>query len=374
MNMFLKSPQGVSERLKEGEDYVVVKGEAGFEYKYVNLANEKYVKRQGIVEVEPLRYHKGIGGVPKHENYAVIKRYRDRRTKLLWGIPSEWDDSKKEMKHENIVLEGKMMFDLSIEDDAIKFAIIANSPYIEGSPNADGRPTFKVVDKQVKAESNIDRRSLRRKAEDIIASLKETELIEMARNFGINVAANASLAMLTDQMFAKMEENPRGFLDIWNNPERPYISIFHLALSKGIITENRATSTFMFGGQTLGHSKEMAIKYLVDNNSTATSIKMMCEQQDAETAKSMSFVKRDDSQDEIARLRAELEELKKSKGVFAFDTTAEGHKQEVTDKNEVDEEMIALKAEAKDLKITGWAVLKKDKLKEKIEEAKSKQE
>lgn len=373
MNMFLKSPQGVSERLKEGEDYVVVKGEAGFEYKYVNLANDKYVKRQGIVEVEPLRYHKGIGGVPKHENYAVIKRYRDRRTKLLWGIPLEWSESEKVMKHQNIVLEGKMMFDLSIEEDAIKFAIIANSPYIEGSPNADGRPTFKIVDKQVKAESNIDRRSLRRKAEDIIASLKESELIEMARNFGINVAANASLAMLTDQMFVKMEENPRAFLDVWNNPERPYISIFHLALSKGIITENRATSTFMFGGQTLGHSKEMAIKYLVDNNSTATSIKMMCEQQDIETAKSMGFVKRDDSQDEIERLRAKVAELEKSKGVVSVDTITEGEIVEPKNNPEIDEEYLALKEEAKALKITGYAVLKKDKLKEKIAEAKSKQ-
>jgi hypothetical protein len=372
MNQPFRASQVVSEMLTEAKgkegDYIVWKGAEGSEYKYVNLYNDKYCKRSGIVEVEPMRYNKGIGGVNKHDNYARIKRYRDKKTKLLWGLPLEYNDTMKSITHEEIIMEGKMMFDLSIEEDAFKFAIIKNSPYVEGSPNSDGRPTFKIVDKEVKAETNINKRVLRQRAENIIAKLKYDELVEMARNFGVNVEANRSLAMLTEEVYRVAEADPRMFLEVWENPQREYISIFHRALAKGVIKQDRIASSFMFNAYTLGQSKEMAIKNLVDNHGITTAIKLICDEQDNGTLESMSFVK-PDVNEEMEKLKAELAELRAKQTIKADVTSEDSTSYEKI----VDTEFEALKAEAKELKIPGWAVTPKDKLKDKVEAFKNKE-
>lgn len=360
MNPFLSKPSGVSEMLKEGVDYIVIKGDGDYEYKYVNLGhNSPYVQRTGVVEIEPLRVNKGVNGVSKHDNYVPVKRYRDKKTKLFWGIPLGYNSQTKSIDHQLIAIEGKMMFDLSIEEDAIKFAIIKNSPFVEGSPNSDGRPVYKIKDKEVEASEDIDKRTLRRKAEDIVESLNEEGLFEMARNMAINVEANRSLKRLTNELYRVVDLDPKKFLDIYNNPQRVYISLFHKALSLGIITENRANGTFMFRAIPLGYSKEAAIKHLVDNNNTATAVKLNIDELEAGTLVSMGFAKQvtgeiDEEKEALKRRIAELEA------------------KNVVKEPESEEDLTALKEKAKALKIKGYELMKKETLVKKIEEAEGK--
>lgn len=367
MNPFLTKPQGVSEMLTEGKDYIVYKGDGDFEYKYVNLGhNSPYVQRTGVVEIEPLRTNKGVGGVSKHDNYIPIKRYRDKKTKLLWGIPLGYNSQKKDIDHQLIAIEGKMMFDLSIEEDAIKFAIIKNSPFIEGSPNADGRPVYKIKDKEVEASNDIDKRTLRRKAEDIVESLREEGLFEMARNLGINVEANKSITRLTNELYRVIDLNPRNFLDIYNNPQRVYISLFHKAVSLGIIIENRANGTFMFRAIPLGYSKDAAIKHLVDNNNTATAVKLNIDEIESGTLSSMGFTKQTTGvvDEEKEAMKKELEQLRALKAKQA-DLETKGSADV-----ESNSELETLKLKAKELGVKGWQFAKDvDALKKKIEEA-----
>lgn len=361
MNPFLTKPSGVSEMLTEGKDYIVIKGDGDFEYKYVNLGhNSPYIQRTGVVEIEPLKTNRGINGVNKHDNYIPIKRFKDKKTKLFWGIPLGYNSQTKDIDHELIAIEGKMIFDLSIENDAIKFAIIKNSPFIEGSPNADGRPVYKIKDKEIEASSDIDKRSLRRKAEDIVESLREDGLFEMARNMGINIEANKSITRLTNELYRVIDLNPRSFLDIYNNPQRVYISLFHKALSLGIIIENRTNGTFMFRAIPLGYSKEAAIKHLVDNNNTATAVKLNIDEIEAGTLASMSFTKQatgelDEEKEALKKRIAELE----ARSVSPVDESEH-------------EDLASLKEKAKELKIKGYELMKKETIIKKIEETESK--
>jgi len=74
MNVFnLTANDNVSEMLKEGVDYIIVKDGNGAETKIVNLANEKYCPRKGFIEIEAMRKSN------KHENVKMIRKIRDKK-------------------------------------------------------------------------------------------------------------------------------------------------------------------------------------------------------------------------------------------------------------------------------------------------------
>ena len=376
MNVFnLTANDNVSETLREGTDYIIVKDGNGAETKIVNLANEKYCPRKGFIEIEAMRKSN------KHENVKMIRKIRDKKTNLFYGIPTGINTETKELQFKAIWIDNKMLFDLSIPDQAMACAIILNSQYIEGSPNQQGRSLWKVIDKEVIAHKEINKRTLRRQAEVIIESLSGSALEEAAINLGINVDANRSVFMLTNEIYRVMELDPKKFIELHNNPEREYISVFNKAVAKGFIVNDVLTGNYIYGNIPLGHNKEMAIKFLVDNTGMATTLNAKCDMQDAESRKSME-IKQESAQSqskeaEMQKKIMELEaELAKNKKVEEFKDPFASMESVVSEETKKDsaEVMADLKARAKELGIKGFALphMTEAKLVAAIEEAESK--
>jgi hypothetical protein len=376
MNVFnLTANDNVSEMLKEGVDYIIVKDGNGAETKIVNLANEKYCPRKGFIEIEAMRKSN------KHENVKMIRKIRDKKTNLFYGIPTGINSETKELQFKAIWIDNKMLFDLSIPDQAMACAIILNSQYIEGSPNQQGRSLWKVIDKEVIAHKEINKRTLRRQAEVIIESLSGSALEEAAINLGINVDANRSVFMMTNEIYRVMELDPKKFIELHNNPEREYISVFNKAVAKGFIVNDVLTGNYIYGNIPLGHNKEMAIKFLVDNTGMATTLNAKCDMQDAESRKSME-IKQESAQSqskeaEMQKKIMELEaELAKNKKVEEFKDPFASMESVVSEETKKDstEVMADLKARAKELGIKGFALphMTEAKLVAAIEEAESK--
>lgn len=376
MNVFnLTANDNVSETLREGTDYIIVKDGNGAETKIVNLANEKYCPRKGFIEIEAMRKSN------KHENVKMIRKIRDKKTNLFYGIPTGINTETKELQFKAIWIDNKMLFDLSIPDQAMACAIILNSQYIEGSPNQQGRSLWKVIDKEVIAHKEINKRTLRRQAEVIIESLSGSALEEAAINLGINVDANRSVFMMTNEIYRVMELDPKKFIELHNNPEREYISVFNKAVAKGFIVNDVLTGNYIYGNIPLGHNKEMAIKFLVDNTGMATTLNAKCDMQDAESRKSME-IKQESAQSqskeaEMQKKIMELEaELAKNKKVEEFKDPFASMESVVSEETKKDsaEVMADLKARAKELGIKGFALphMTEAKLVAAIEEAESK--
>jgi hypothetical protein len=376
MNVFnLTANNNVSEMLKEGVDYIIVKDGNGAETKIVNLANEKYCPRKGFIEIEAMRKSN------KHENVKMIRKIRDKKTNLFYGIPTGINTETKELQFKAIWIDNKMLFDLSIPDQAMACAIILNSQYIEGSPNQQGRSLWKVIDKEVLAHKEINKRTLRRQAEVIIESLSGSALEEAAINLGINVDANRSVFMMTNEIYRVMELDPKKFIELHNNPEREYISVFNKAVAKGFIINDVVTGNYIYGNIPLGHNKEMAIKFLVDNTGMATTLNAKCDMQDAESRKSMEVqqdtVQSQSKEAEMQKKIMELEaELAKNKPVEEFKSPFASMESAVSEETKKDsaEVMADLKARAKELGIKGFALphMTEAKLVAAIEEAESK--
>jgi hypothetical protein len=376
MNVFnLTANNNVSEMLKEGVDYIIVKDGNGAETKIVNLANEKYCPRKGFIEIEAMRKSN------KHENVKMIRKIRDKKTNLFYGIPTGINTETKELQFKAIWIDNKMLFDLSIPDQAMACAIILNSQYIEGSPNQQGRSLWKVIDKEVLAHKEINKRTLRRQAEAIIESLSGGALEEAAINLGINVDANRSVFMMTNEIYRVMELDPKKFIELHNNPEREYISVFNKAVAKGFIINDVVTGNYIYGNIPLGHNKEMAIKFLVDNTGMATTLNAKCDMQDAESRKSMEvqqeMAQSQSKEAEMQKKIMELEaELAKNKPVEEFKSPFASMETVVSEEIKKDsaEVMADLKARAKELGIKGFGLphMTEAKLVAAIEEAESK--
>jgi len=359
MNVFnLTSSQNVSEMLKENEDYVVVKDGNGAETKIVNLSNPNICLRKGFIEIECMKRSN------KHENVKMVRVITDRKTNLRIGVPLSINSETKELSWKAFWIDDRMSFDLSIPEQAIAWHVIKNSPYVEGSPNQQGKSLWRVIDREVNAHKDIDKRTLRRKAEDIIESLKGNALLETAINLGINVEANKSVFMLTNEVYRVMELDPKRFIDLHNDPKREFISVFKRGLAKGKINLDNVTGSYIYGNMPMGHNEEMAVQFLINNTGIATTITAKCNQEDAESQKAMEVVapkvestsKEADLQRKIMELEAQLAKNKPvEEFVPPFAMSNESEAKDVS-------EMESLKARAKELKIKGFALMSEQKL------------
>lgn len=345
MNPFTQA--GEMPELIEGQHYEIVKDGTGYGYKYAILDHEMWAPKEGIVEIRRLKNNLTLAGTPKNDDEVIIKRYMDRPTGLLIGLHTGVNDRTKTINHNYVKLEGSMMFDLSIPADRRLYIIAMRSPMVEGSPNQSGKPVYKLYDRQILASKNVDKRKLRQKAEAIIESLKEKELEEMARNIGVNPDANRNLNMLLDEVYRMAEADPRKFLEIYENPNREYITIFHRARAKAIITLDFASNTFMYGGIVLGHSQDAAINFLTESQGIASAMKIQCDDIDKGTKQSMSFVKSEEN--ELEKLRAEIAALRENQNTNSAVISEETKAESINT-------MESLKARAKELGIKGFAL------------------
>ncbi len=374
LEVFNTTPnQSVARGLVEGVDYKVVLDGNGFGTKIVNLDHSKWCPTEGIIELEAMRISN------KHDNNRVIRKTKDRKTGLFWGIPYDISEETKQLKWMSFTLENKKILDLSVPEQRREWLILKNSTLVEGSHNLFGNPYYKVIDKEKKATENVNRRLIRQKAELIVSKLSGKALEEAAVNLGVNLEANKNLAMLTDEVYRKMEENPTEFVAMMESPERPYISIFNRGMAMGVIVYDNLYRTHKYGGLDMGYTKEQAIKYLIDNNGISTAIDNRCNSQEAESIESMRMRLEEDNMpneyDETLELRKKLAEAEAKLAEaglvkeIKFEAPFVDKAEPLTDTTN---ELEALKARAKASGVKGYNMMKEETLLAKIAEAEGK--
>lgn len=377
------SPEFASEMLqgeaKLGVDYLSVKDKNGYEYFYVN-PRSRHFKREGIVEIEAMRKSN------RHGNIKQFRCIKDRSNGILngliWGVPQGLKQETGEIIWKAFQIEDKMTFDLSIPSQAEAWGIIKNSPFIEGSPNQFGKSVYRVIDKEKIAAKAISTRELRHKAEDIIFGLTTTQLMEAALNLGVNVQANWKTDMLKDEVCRKSEENPRAFLDMWNDPQREFTSVFNRALSMAIITHNISTQEYVYGAMPIGGTKDLAIQFLANNTNIAAAISARCNNLEEQTKKSM--LRQAQGKPETTKFSGNTEP--KEESVEELEARIAALKAKSAPKKEVlfnpeetgfssaDDDLKAYREKAKKLGIKGFALMSQEKLIEKIAEVESLEE
>ncbi len=348
--------------------FKVLKDGNGVEIKVINLDNPAVCKRQGLVEVVPLRERKNSNGVVIYPSRATFKRFIDRETKCSVGIIEGIDPKTKEFKYKSIAIEGRRIYDLSDINDAQELACIKVSPYLEGSPNQDrsSPPMFKIYDKEKQAHENLAKVKTRRKAEHAADGLTGDLLDDMLKACGIGTIGMSEVSKQY-AIIKYAEDHPTEFLKHFESPTRAEAFLLKQAIEFDVVKQNPDVG-FLYRTTVLGLNEQFAIEYLVGNPNISTAIQALVDMKKDETLKSNKVETVADpeaelksAQDEVARLKAQL-----AKQVNANAEAELGHSLDL------DQEFEDLKVRAKDLKIKSWHVKGKDVLKKEVEELEAK--
>lgn len=374
---------------KEGVDFVIVRDGNGGEIKLLNLENDDLAPREGIVELVPLKYAKGVNGKLRHENQATFSVIRDKRTGWLIGIPlAGYQGANKEIKFEKIVITGSEFLDLSIPKQRLKWICIKNSPFLKGSPNFlhSSKTVYEAVDRERQSvEFFVDRKN-KRKAVDIAENLHGPELIDMAIALGLD--PNSMSTIQLEMAVIKYAENPEKvngkngaerFLEIYNSDTRLELIILNRGIKTGVVSLTRIDG-YTYNGVSMGFSEFEAVQFLKKNPQLLNSIDLRSKNVDDSSTKVADStpkpVVKDEKDIELERLKRELAEARamaaKSNSIAAEAVASK-------DIEEIDPELAELLKEAKQLSIKAYHLIgkndedgiRKEKLRKKIQEAKS---
>lgn len=341
--------------------YVTVNDGYGVPVKHLNFDNEEVCKKKGIIHLVPMRISK------KHENRLSFRNYRDRKTEIVYGIPMYIDPETKRWVYEKITLVDLETLDLSIPHDAKKWAVIKNSPFLEGSPNLRDRPKYKIEDKERESEIYLSKRAIKRKAETIAEGLYGAELNDMARNLGIN-PDHMSVVMLQAAVVKYAENNAERFMDVWDSPTRHELTVLKRAMAMGVVTQDPING-ITYQSIPLGINEPAAVRYLKENISTLQGIEFITKSKEEETGVAMSGTKapaiNDEKDVEIAKLKAELAKQAELNAKLADKRIKESVENDVN----LSKEIALLRDRARELNIKGFALMNKETLEARIAEA-----
>lgn len=354
-----------AEAAKEGVEYVILKDGNGTENKLLNLDHIMYAPKEGIVELEPTKVSKYIGGADRNMADVTLKVIRDKNTGYLIGIPLTVDPKTKNIIWERINLKGREVFDLSIPDQRMKWICIKNSYFYINSPNLHKgcRLVYRANDKEESNKIYELTRRIRRKATDIADTLEGEELEEMAMMIGLDPNLMSKASLFTE--VSKFVENPNRmeggktgaeiFMELYDSPTRIELSILKRGLATGIL-ESTYDKGIIYRGTTLGFNESEVIKYLHDHPNTKTSIDLQSKSSQEGTQQSMRKAPEQMSEADakIARLEKQLaekdNELKKEREI-KLDALSDA------DIEEINPEYAGLLEEAKRLGIRGAHLL-----------------
>ncbi|MFA7287648.1 MAG: hypothetical protein WC055_02095 [Melioribacteraceae bacterium] len=370
---------------KEGVEYITVTDGNGGDIKIMNIENEMYAPREGIIEIIPLKIAKGMGNAIRHQNEVTFRCVRDKATGWLIGIPMPGYRGKdKSIEFERFIIRGAEFLDLSIPKERLKWICIKYGPFLKGSPNfqTQSKTVYEAVDKEKQATEFFKNRKSKRKAGEIAESLHGEELLGMAMALGIDPKLYSTTQLEMEVIkFAENPEKVNGktgaerFLDVYNSDSKVELITLKRGLSTGILTEN-LNAGINFNGLTLGHSEQEAVGYLKAHPSTLTSIDIQSRKiQDSSTQAfdTKPPVIKDEKDAIIERQRKEMEEMKAR--LAQVNEEALEAKSDAIIANE-DPELAELISEAKRLLIKSPHLIgrndtmdvRKQKLKEKIAE------
>lgn len=335
----------------------------GTKVRHLNFDNPEVCKRTGIIQLVPLKLS------TRHQCRVGFRMIRDRKNNAVIGIPLYIDPETKRWVYEKINLVDVESFDLTDEEQAKRWAVIRLSTFLEGSPNLSDKPIYKVVDKDREAELYISKRTIKRKAETIAEGLFGMNLIDMARNIGIDPASNSPVT-LHAAVIRFAENKPEEFMRIWDSPLRHELTILKRAMSLAIITSDPMIG-INYNGIQLGINEPAAVQFLKDNPNILYTIENLTKVKEEESIKSMADntapAPKDEKDVMIEALKKELEKQQAANKQMA----AKALEKELGGIPSIDdEELVALKEEAKQLGIKGYALAGKETLRKKINEIK----
>lgn len=398
-----KTIQSGDVSLQEGEEYILFKDGFGVEHPVANLKHPFWCKRKiGIVRFESFR--SGDQRVDGKEG-VTVPFVKDKKTGIFIGNPIGVDAKTKSIKWRNYTLSGTSNYDLSIEQDRFAFIVLSNHPEMEGSPNKlPGKPIYKIVDYEVRAVKRLESRHDRRRALDISDKMSFTELVDISPILSINAEKWTQSTLIDEVQHAIENFNKNGtpgyklFLDYYEHPYKHIITAFHKAVYRGVITRVMLKDNsvqYSFGGVPLGITENEAINELTKPNNAHLLNKIIVE---TETLQKNSFAantktlaadiesqKVAEKDAEIAALKARMAEMEQQNagkevsvkiGANLLEVkqgipelTKEYNETDLSSKTE-DE----LKGIAKALAVKNYQVFKREKLIQKITEAKAEQE
>lgn len=399
MNAIVHEYQGVA--LKEGEHYRVIKDGNNNEHHVAIVSHHIFAPQvEGKVILEARR--KDMERIDSERN-SRFRRVNDKATGLIFGLNPTIDALTKQITFRRIPMGAVLNFDLSNPQERIEWACISRATNVEGSPNQDGTPQYRVINSEKKAATGLERRANRKKAIDIAESLGVEEMRGMALNLGINPDAYTHITLQYEflEMIEK-GENWKKFMDVWEAGNREIITLFKRAEKCGIITWNpsmvKENNTmkhmgFYYNGIHLGATDQQAIAYMSEptNSTLVGSINTLTIQREKDMKEgkernekliNSAAVNKESNGPSVADIKAEYEakiagmkadmELMKKEAGFERNESPKDKTNAPSQSNQ--EEYQALKAEAKALKIPGYQFIKitdVGKLKEKILEKKA---
>jgi hypothetical protein len=364
-----------SEAIKEGVHYKNWDPKkTGLPYKIFNFDNEELCPTKGIIHLESYKVSKNVNGHRRHKTSIKFDRVYDSATGIIIGIPVGYDEKNDRPIFKSIHLEEDNYFNLANPEDAKTWAVVKNSYFVEGSPNAHDKKMiiYRVHDKEKEADLYNAKREIKRKAERIADGLHGKQLLETAIQLGFNVD-DMSPSIMSMKVSQVAESEPKRFMDVWDSPNKLEITIIKRALSTAIITEDIQLG-YMYGAIQLGISEALAVEYLKDHPQIRVVIDQQSQAKQSDSIKAMSDVTTapiaDDKDAEIARLKAELAKSNK-----AVKEVSEVKGEEIAENltfNLADNERKELLEEAKHFKLNGAHKQDNDKIRARIAEAKAK--
>lgn len=350
------------DKIKEGTHYKNIPDGNGTLFKVINFENPEICLRQGIIELIPLKV------TSRHENKVGFRIVTDKRTGIIYGIPTGINPETKKLEFFKIMLNDYEILDLSVPLDAMKWVVIKNSFFLEGSPNIKGKARYKVNDVEKEAHQFLNGRAQRRKAVEIAEGLSGELLIDIGRMLGVPIENNSAITLLAE-VVKRAEADSKAFMMVWDSPTRRELTILKKAIAYGIVTHDPQIG-YAYQGIPMGQYESLAVDYLKDYPQVCQAISVLSNKQEADTIKNMNFKSvekpiSDDRDSRIARLEAELA----AKDSILQEISSEKIIQHAT--AQIDEEMAELLAEGKRLNIKGIHLTKdKEKMKQKIAEKK----
>ena len=290
-----------------GLPFVIIKDGHGNEHKVIDLSNRDICPREGLVAFEATTRKNS-----SRANEFPFKACKDKLTGVWIGICTGINPLTKNLQWLPITLDKYTMFNLEIEDEAMKVACLLRSNIVLESPNCSSNiklGLFRVHDENKAAALNIERINNAQRALEIVKGLYGENLKDMARNMGINTDHTNDTILLSELM-SRAEKNPTELLRVYDNPNRENISIFHKGVSLGVIRHDPTTG-YYYRDVFMVINENYVCVYLTKYKDIATSISTVCKEKEQQSKQSNRRLFTDPEKDALLKRIAELEAAQK---------------------------------------------------------------
>lgn len=375
--------------LKEGTHYKVMKDKFNNEHLIAIAYHPLWLAGSVTGRVQLIAQRKDTERADS-ERASRFRSVRDKATGLLFGVNPHIDTFTGQIEFASIPMGPMLDFDLADITQRTQWACISRSQDVENSPNQVGRPRYKVYDVERKAAAKVETRKERRRASAIFDSLDAIQMKDVAIGLGINPDAYTTISLeneVAEFIESPTSNNYRKFLDVWEAPNRDTIITFKRAVKTGVITyspvESRVGNSvlqrgFFYNQIHLGSTEEGAINFLSnhenlvltgsinavsmerENNTNLGGVKKVINTQSSTTSINTTgdaAAMKANYEAQLAAMKIEMAELKKEQGFKINKPVVSGALETNTT-----EEFVALKAEAKNLKVKGWQFFKETQI------------